>query len=124
MSDHRFIQVGDDDGAEVHIAGIANVSGFQTELDLGGIFMQIIRTFGQLSYCDRELAFDVIVCGVFNIEFTRRGDEANQGIVFVGFEDRIQIKGVFPVGIPSMYNGAIVGVLLDWSFDTISSKSF
>ena len=46
MWNHRFVKVGDNNDAEVDVAGRADVSGFQAELDLGGILVQIIRTLG------------------------------------------------------------------------------
>jgi len=76
--------------------------------------MQIIRALWQLRDGDRELAVDAVIGNILQIEPAGTEQEAYQAIVFGGFKDRIQIEGVFPVGIPSMYNGAIVGVLLDW----------
>jgi len=94
------------------MTGTADVSGFQTELDLSGVFVQIIRTLWQLSYCNRELAVDAVVGSVFQIEPAGTEEEAHQAIVFGWLEYRFQIEGVFPVGFPSMDNGGIVGVLL------------
>jgi hypothetical protein len=68
LTDHSLVKVGDNDDAEIDIARRAYVSGFQTELDLGGILMQIIRTLGQLRDGDRELAVDAVVGSVFDIE--------------------------------------------------------
>ncbi len=112
MWDHRLIKVGDNNDAEVDIAGRADVSRFQTELDLGGILVQIIRTFGQLGYCDRELAVDAVICSVFEIEPAGTEQEAHQAIVLGWLKYRFQIEGVFPVGFPSMDDSGIVSVLL------------
>ena len=71
VCDHRLVKVGDNDDAEVDVAGTAYVSGFQAELNLSGILVQIIRTLGQLGDSDRELAVDAAVSGVFQIEPTR-----------------------------------------------------
>ena len=68
MWNHRFVKVGDNNDAEVDVAGRADVSGFQAELDLGGILVQIIRTLGKLSDGDRELAVDAVIGCVFEIE--------------------------------------------------------
>jgi hypothetical protein len=76
-TDHLVIVL-DYDDAEVHIAGRADVSGFQTELDLSGILVKIIRTLGQLGYSHWELALDGIVSGVFKIELTCIVQEAQE----------------------------------------------
>ena len=112
LSYHRLVKVGDNDDAEVDIAGTADISGFQTELDLSGILVQIIRTFWQLSYCDRELAFDAVVGSVFQIELTGTEEEVHQTVVFAWFEYRFQIERVLPIGLPSMNDSGIIGVLL------------
>jgi len=95
MWDHRLIKVGDNNDAEVDIAGRADVSRFQTELDLGGI-----------------LAVDAVICSVFEIEPAGTEQEAHQAIVLGWLKYRFQIEGVFPVGFPSMDDSGIVSVLL------------
>ena len=112
LSYHRLVKAGDNDDAEVDIAGTAYVSRFHTELDLSGILVQIIRTFWQLSYCDRELAFDAVVGSVFQIELTGTEEEVHQTVVFAWFEYRFQIERVLPIGLPSMNDSGIIGVLL------------
>jgi len=112
VGDHRLIKVGDNDDAEVDVARVADVSGFQTELDLGGILMQIIRTLGQLRDGNRELTVDAVVSSVFQIEPARTEEETHQAVVFTWFEYCLQIKGVLPVGFPSMNDSGIVSVLL------------
>ena len=114
LSYHRLVRVGDNDDAEVDIAGTAYISGFQTELDLSGILVQIIRTLGQLGDGDRELAVDAVVGSVFQKEPAGTQEKAHQAIVFGWFEYRFQIEGVLPVGFPSMDNGGVVSVLLYW----------
>ena len=59
-----------DDDSKVYLTGRADVSRFETELDLLRILMQIIRTLGELGDCDRELTPHFIVRGVFQIEPT------------------------------------------------------
>lgn len=112
MGDHRLVKVGDDYGAKVDVAGRADISRFQAELDLGGILVQVIRTLGQLGDGDRKLAVDAVVSSVLQIEPAGSEEEAHQAVVFIRFEYRFQIKGVLPVGFPSMYDGGIVSVLL------------
>lgn len=112
LTDHCLIEVGDNDDAEVDIAWTAYVSRFQTELDLGGILVEIIRALWQLRYSDRELAVDTVVGGVFEIDLSGSEQEAQQSIVFAWFQYRFQIEGVFPVGFPSMDEGEIICVLL------------
>ncbi len=112
MWDHRLIKVGDNNDAEVDVAGRADISRFQAELDLGGILMQVIRTLGQLGDGNRELAVDAVIGCVFQIEPTGTEQEAHQTVVFGWLKHRFQIKGVFPIGFPSMDNGGIVSVLL------------
>ena len=67
VCDHRLVKVGDNNDAEVDVTGRADVSRFQTELDLGGILVQIIRTLGQLGDSDRELAVDAVIGSVLQI---------------------------------------------------------
>ena len=112
MWDHRLIKVGDNNDAEVDIAGRADVSRFQTELNLGGILVQIVRTLGQLIYCDRELAVDAVVGSVFQIELTGTEEEVHQTVVFAWFEYCFQVERVLPIGLPSMNDSGIIGVLL------------
>jgi len=82
LSYHRLVKVGDNDDAEVDIARTADVSRFQTELDLGGILVQIIRTLRQLRDGDWELTTDAVIGSIFEIEPTRAQEEAHQAIVF------------------------------------------
>jgi len=107
LTDHRLVKVGDNDDTEVDIAGTAYVSGFQADLDLSGILVQIIRTLWQLRYCDRDLAVDAVVGSVLQIEPAGTEEKAHQAIVLGWFEYRFQIEGVFPIGFPSMYNSVM-----------------
>mgnify|MGYP006916431857 CR=1 FL=1 len=111
MWNHRFVKVGDNNDAEVDVAGRADVSGFQAELDLGGILVQIIRTLGKLSDGDRELAVDAVVGGVFQIEPTGTEEKAHQTIVFGWLKYRIQIKGVFPISFSAVDDCGIISIL-------------
>ncbi len=112
MWDHRLVKVGDDYGAKVDVAGRANVSRFQAELDLGGILVQVIRTLGQLGDGDWELAVDAVVSSVLRIEPAGTEEEAHQAVVFIRFEDRFQIKGGLPIGFSAVEDSGIVSVLL------------
>ena len=77
MWDHRLIKVGDNNDAEVDIAGRADVSRFQTELDLGGILVQIIRALGEFRDGDRKLAVVAAVGSVFQIELAGTEEEVH-----------------------------------------------
>ena len=74
--------------------------------------MQIIRTLGKLGDGDRELAIDAVVGSVFEIEPAGTEEEAHEAVVLGWLKHRFQIKGVFPVGFPSVDKGGIVSVLL------------
>jgi len=116
LTDHCLIEVSDNDDAEVDVTGTADVSGFQTELDLGGILVQIIRTLGQLGDGNRELAVDAVVGSVFQIEPSGTEEKAHQAVVFAWFEYHFQIEGIFPICFSAVDDSGIVGVLL---FDAI-----
>jgi len=112
LTDHSLVKVGDYDDAKVDIARTADVSGFQTELDLDRIFMQVIRTLGQLSYCDRELALDVIVCCVFEIELSGVGQEAQKIVILARQQACLQFKAIFSVFFSLVQDGGVKGILL------------
>ena len=75
--------------------------------------MQIVRTLGELGYCDRELALDFIVGGVFQIEPTRGSYEAHHDIILIRIEGCLQIETILSVFISLMQDGRIKGILLD-----------
>jgi len=107
-TDHLVIVL-DYDDAEVHIAGRADVSGFQTELDLSGILVKIIRTLGQLGYSHWELALDGIVSGVFKIELTCIVQEA-QEIRVVSISPTVSWMSPQPLAFCSLRSARAVAV--------------
>ena len=74
--------------------------------------MQIIRTLGQLSDGDRELALDFIIGIVLLIKVTSCGHKAHQCVIFIGIESCLQIEAVFPVFLSLSEDGRIKSILL------------
>ena len=68
--------------------------------------MQIVRTLGKLGYCDRELASDLIIGIVFQIEIACCGYEAHQSIILIRIESCLNIEAVFPVFVSLMQDSS------------------
>lgn len=74
--------------------------------------MQIIRTLGKLGYCDRELASDLIIGIVFQIEVARCGYEAHETVILIRIEHCLQVEAIFPVFVSLVEFGRVKGIPL------------
>lgn len=74
--------------------------------------MQIVRTLGELGYCDRELAPHFIVGGVFQIKIACCGYETHQSIILIRIEACLQIERVLSVFVSQVQDSGIKGILL------------
>ena len=74
--------------------------------------MQIIRTLGELGYCDRELASYLIVSIIFQIQVACCGYEAHESVVLIRIEHCLQVEAIFPVFVSLVEFGRVKGIPL------------
>jgi len=74
--------------------------------------VQIVRTLGELGYCDRELASYLIIGIILQIKVTCCGQEAHQSVVLIRIEHCLQVEAIFPVFVSLVEFGRVKGIPL------------